>query len=212
MPDYSESGILTYESLISGTATTPLMRTSSDRGVAETPTDRGVADLLDRMTVKKKAAQYGSVDDEELLNEDGTLDEAAVDEHLSNGIGHLIRIVVERLNVDDLGVRDAVARDGVDGLAAGVGGAAELSERTQVFADGSEVVRCTFVVNRHERRSLRAVLSSGKSVITHSSSCVDTARKSIAVPDPAWRRSTRCALLLFSRAHGSPKLFGDYGE
>ncbi|CQH63296.1 glycoside hydrolase domain protein (plasmid) [Halobacterium hubeiense] len=68
------------------------MRTGSDGGVAETPTERRVDELLDRMTVEKKAAQLGSVNAEKLLHEDGTLDEAAVEEHLSNGIGHLTRI------------------------------------------------------------------------------------------------------------------------
>ncbi|MFW6382433.1 MAG: glycoside hydrolase family 3 N-terminal domain-containing protein [Haloferacaceae archaeon] len=44
------------------------------------------------MSVEEKAAQLGSVNAERLLNEDGTLDRAAVDDHLSAGIGHLTRI------------------------------------------------------------------------------------------------------------------------
>ena len=68
------------------------MPTGSDGGVAETPTDRCVDDLLDRMTVAEKAAQLGSVNADRILTEDDELDEDAVDEHLSNGIGHLTRV------------------------------------------------------------------------------------------------------------------------
>jgi beta-glucosidase len=68
------------------------MRTVPDGGVSETSTDRRVDELLDRMTVAEKAAQLGSVNADRILTEDGELDEAAVDEHLSNGIGHLTRI------------------------------------------------------------------------------------------------------------------------
>nr|WP_206424436.1 glycoside hydrolase family 3 N-terminal domain-containing protein [Halorubrum sp. CSM-61] len=68
------------------------MRTCPDGGVAETPTERRVDRLLDRMTVAEKAAQLGSVNADRILTEDGELDEDAVDEHLSNGIGHLTRI------------------------------------------------------------------------------------------------------------------------
>ncbi|WP_283402040.1 glycoside hydrolase family 3 N-terminal domain-containing protein [Halorubrum sp. DM2] len=68
------------------------MRTGSDGGVSETSTDRRVDELLDRMTVAEKAAQLGSVNADRILTEDGEIDEAAVDEHLSNGIGHLTRI------------------------------------------------------------------------------------------------------------------------
>ncbi|WP_049947443.1 glycoside hydrolase family 3 N-terminal domain-containing protein [Candidatus Halobonum tyrrellensis] len=44
------------------------------------------------MTLTEKAAQLGSVNAEELLDDDGELDEDAVDDHLSGGIGHLTRI------------------------------------------------------------------------------------------------------------------------
>lgn len=50
-----------------------------------------VADLLDRMTLEEKVAQLGSINADAVL--DGSeLDEAAVEEHLSDGIGHLTRI------------------------------------------------------------------------------------------------------------------------
>nr|WP_200895656.1 glycoside hydrolase family 3 protein [Halorubrum saccharovorum] len=68
------------------------MPTGPDGGVSETPTERRVDRLLDRMTVAEKAAQLGSVNPDRILTEDGELDEDAVDEHLSNGIGHLTRI------------------------------------------------------------------------------------------------------------------------
>ncbi|SFL44009.1 beta-glucosidase [Halogranum rubrum] len=68
------------------------MHTGSDGGVHSPAIERRVADLLERMTLAEKAAQLGSVNAEKLLTDDGTLDEDAVDEHLSAGIGHLTRI------------------------------------------------------------------------------------------------------------------------
>lgn len=56
------------------------------------PTEQRVADLLSRMTREEKAAQLGSVNADQLLNEDGELDRDAAEELLSNGIGHLTRI------------------------------------------------------------------------------------------------------------------------
>ncbi|RRJ33867.1 glycosyl hydrolase [Halocatena pleomorpha] len=44
------------------------------------------------MTLTEKAAQLGSVNAGALFDEQGHLDEAALDDHLSNGIGHLTRV------------------------------------------------------------------------------------------------------------------------
>ncbi|UPM44122.1 glycoside hydrolase family 3 C-terminal domain-containing protein [Halocatena salina] len=44
------------------------------------------------MTLTEKAAQLGSVNADALFDERGRLDETALDEHLSNGIGHLTRL------------------------------------------------------------------------------------------------------------------------
>lgn len=62
---------------------------SDDSGVS---VDRRVDGLLQRMTLAEKAAQLGSVNANRILRDDGTLDEAAVEEHLGEGIGHLTRI------------------------------------------------------------------------------------------------------------------------
>ncbi|WP_425498548.1 glycoside hydrolase family 3 N-terminal domain-containing protein [Haloprofundus halobius] len=68
------------------------MQTGSGSGGHERSVTRRVDELLERMTLEEKAAQLGSVNAEELLDEDGALDESAVEEHLSSGIGHLTRI------------------------------------------------------------------------------------------------------------------------
>nr|WP_170972330.1 glycoside hydrolase family 3 N-terminal domain-containing protein [Natronorubrum halophilum] len=68
------------------------METSPNRGVAETPAERRVANLLEEMTLEEKAAQLGSANANKLLDNDGELDEDAVREQLSTGIGHLTRI------------------------------------------------------------------------------------------------------------------------
>lgn len=60
---------------------------SGDRASA----DRRVERLLERMTLAEKAEQLGSVNADRLFDGDG-LDEEALEEHLSNGIGHLTRI------------------------------------------------------------------------------------------------------------------------
>lgn len=60
---------------------------SGNRGSDE----RRVERLLERMTLAEKAAQLGSVNADALF-EDGDIDEAALQKHLSNGIGHLTRI------------------------------------------------------------------------------------------------------------------------
>ncbi|RDI70032.1 hypothetical protein DWB78_15485 [Halopelagius longus] len=52
----------------------------------------GGDDSLGRYFPTEKAAQLGSVNANELLDEDGTLDESALEEDLSDGIGHLTRI------------------------------------------------------------------------------------------------------------------------
>ncbi|GAB7018296.1 glycoside hydrolase family 3 N-terminal domain-containing protein [Halostagnicola bangensis] len=44
------------------------------------------------MTLEEKAAQLGSVNADRILDEDGELDEEAVEQRLGNGIGHLTRI------------------------------------------------------------------------------------------------------------------------
>ncbi|RDI69964.1 glycosyl hydrolase [Halopelagius longus] len=44
------------------------------------------------MSLAEKAAQLGSVNADKLLDEDGNLDESALEEHLSDGVGHLTRI------------------------------------------------------------------------------------------------------------------------
>lgn len=58
----------------------------------DAPTEARIDDLIDRMTPREKAAQLGSVNAERILNEDGTIDWDAVDDHLADGIGHLTRI------------------------------------------------------------------------------------------------------------------------
>ncbi|MFC6769084.1 glycoside hydrolase family 3 protein, partial [Natrinema soli] len=68
------------------------MQASSDRDVGGTSTERRVAALLEEMSLEETAAQLGSVNADKLVDENGKLDEEAVDEHLSNGIGHLTRI------------------------------------------------------------------------------------------------------------------------
>jgi beta-glucosidase len=55
------------------------------------PSTRRVDDLLSRMTLREKAAQLGSINAEELLD-NGTLDREQAEELLENGIGHLTRI------------------------------------------------------------------------------------------------------------------------
>ena len=70
----------------------PMMQSSSAGGTHDMSLDRRVDDLLDRMTVEEKVAQLGSVNAEKLLDDEGNLDEEAVEEHLSDGIGHLTRI------------------------------------------------------------------------------------------------------------------------
>lgn len=62
---------------------------SDDSGVS---VDGRVDGLLQRMTLAEKAAQLGLVNVNRILRDDGTLDEAAVEEHLGEGIGHLTRI------------------------------------------------------------------------------------------------------------------------
>nr|WP_255681912.1 hypothetical protein [Natrinema sp. SYSU A 869] len=68
------------------------MQTSSDCGVTGTPAEQRVEELFEEMTLEEKAVQLGSVNADKLLDENGELDEEAVDEHLSTGIGHLTRI------------------------------------------------------------------------------------------------------------------------
>ncbi len=67
------------------------MQPDPDGGDSRTTTDR-VEQLLERMTLTEKAAQLGSVNADALFDERGRLDETALDEHLSNGIGHLTRL------------------------------------------------------------------------------------------------------------------------
>ncbi|MDS0295669.1 glycoside hydrolase family 3 N-terminal domain-containing protein [Halogeometricum luteum] len=68
------------------------MQTGSTSGGGDASTKSRVEELLDRMTLAEKAAQLGSVNAEAILDDDGTLDREAVDEHLSEGIGHLTRL------------------------------------------------------------------------------------------------------------------------
>ncbi|AHG02057.1 glycoside hydrolase family 3 (plasmid) [Halostagnicola larsenii XH-48] len=68
------------------------MQDSSNCASAEQPVERHVAELLEAMTLEEKAAQLGSVNANKLLDDCGELDDDAVDEHLSDGIGHLTRI------------------------------------------------------------------------------------------------------------------------
>ncbi|ELY97668.1 glycoside hydrolase family 3 N-terminal domain-containing protein [Natrialba aegyptia] len=72
------------------------MQPSSDSGVSEAPAEQRIESrvnsLIQELTLAEKAAQLGSVNADELLNESGELDEEAVSDHLSNGIGHLTRI------------------------------------------------------------------------------------------------------------------------
>ncbi|WP_368411331.1 glycoside hydrolase family 3 N-terminal domain-containing protein [Halocatena salina] len=67
------------------------MQPDPDGGDSRTTTDR-VEQILERMTLTEKAAQLGSVNADALFDERGRLDETALDEHLSNGIGHLTRL------------------------------------------------------------------------------------------------------------------------
>jgi beta-glucosidase len=55
------------------------------------PPEQQVDDLLSRMTLEEKAAQLGSINADQLLDE-GTLDRERAEELLENGIGHLTRI------------------------------------------------------------------------------------------------------------------------
>ncbi|MFC6823574.1 glycoside hydrolase family 3 N-terminal domain-containing protein [Halopelagius fulvigenes] len=68
------------------------MQIRSNSEVGGTSVDRRVEELLDRMSLAEKAAQLGSVNADKLLDEEGNLDESAVEEHLSDGVGHLTRI------------------------------------------------------------------------------------------------------------------------
>jgi len=68
------------------------MQQGPDGGGNRTATERRVEDILDQMTLAETVAQLGSVNAEKLLDDDGGLDEAAVEEHLADGIGHLTRI------------------------------------------------------------------------------------------------------------------------
>ena len=82
------------------------MQTGPDGGVDESAIERRVDAILDRMTLEEMVAQLGSANADELLDDEGTLDRDAVDEHLSNGIGHLTRIGGE----GGLSPRDAAER------------------------------------------------------------------------------------------------------
>nr|WP_204366066.1 glycoside hydrolase family 3 N-terminal domain-containing protein [Halogeometricum pallidum] len=68
------------------------MRKRSGSEIDGVSVERRVEELLDRMALTEKAAQLGSVNADKLLDGDGNLDENAVEEHLSDGIGHLTRI------------------------------------------------------------------------------------------------------------------------
>ncbi|WP_435180558.1 glycoside hydrolase family 3 N-terminal domain-containing protein [Halorussus sp. AFM4] len=81
------------------------MQAQSEDGVHRPSVERRVDELLEEMTLEEKAAQLGSVNAEKLLD-DGSLDREAVEEHLSDGIGHLTRIGGE----GSLPPREAAAR------------------------------------------------------------------------------------------------------
>ena len=71
------------------------MRDPSENAVyrdGSVSTERRIEDLLSRMTLEEKAAQLGSVNADEILNDDGELDRDAAERLLSDGIGHLTRI------------------------------------------------------------------------------------------------------------------------
>lgn len=67
------------------------MQPGPDGGDSSTAAER-VERLLEQMTLAEKVAQLGSVNAGALFDEQNELDEAALEEHLSNGIGHLTRI------------------------------------------------------------------------------------------------------------------------
>ncbi|HZD43699.1 MAG TPA: glycoside hydrolase family 3 N-terminal domain-containing protein, partial [Methanomicrobiales archaeon] len=68
------------------------MQSNVEGELDKTPLEQRVEGLLGEMTIAEKITQLGSVNADELLDEEGTLDDEAIDEHLSSGIGHLTRI------------------------------------------------------------------------------------------------------------------------
>lgn len=88
----TSSRLLKPEPLRRGIERTPMMQTDSNGGELGPGVERRVEQLLEQMTIVEKAAQLGSVNADNPLNEEGDLDEEAMEKHLSNGIGHLTRI------------------------------------------------------------------------------------------------------------------------